>query len=152
MCVVLSAAYLVTSRLDLQAQTARPGSADSITEANLRAHLEFLASDALNGRASNSRDEWIAATYVASQFRLWNLEPFGDNDGYVQAAEIVREQMAAPAVLTAGASRFTHGKDMLVTVLTGEVVDSRSSVWAGQVGQARARPSATRADSPSCLT
>ena len=110
MCVVLS--------VGLHAQAARPGSADSITEAMLRAHLEFLASDALNGRASNSRDEWIAATYVASQFRLWNLEPFGDNDGYVQAAEILRETMAAPAVLSAGASRFTHGKEMLVTALT----------------------------------
>jgi hypothetical protein len=103
----------------LQAQTARPGSAGSITEAVLRAHLEFLASDALNGRASNSRDEWIAATYIASQFRLWNLEPFGDDGGYVQAAEIVRETMSAPAVLSAGMNRFTHGKEMLVTALTG---------------------------------
>ena len=118
-CLVLTAGYLLNSRLDVQAQAARAGSASSITEAILRAHLEFLASDALNGRASNSRDEWIAATYVASQFRLWNLEPFGDNDGYVQAAEILREQMSAPAVLSAGTNRFTHGKDMVVTVLTG---------------------------------
>ena len=106
----------------MQAQSARPGSAGSITEAILRAHLEFLASDALNGRASNSRDEWIAATYIASQFRLWNLEPFGDNDGYVQAAEILREQMSAPGVLSAGTNRFTHGKEMLVTALAGSKI------------------------------
>jgi hypothetical protein len=119
MCVVLVAMYIAASRPGVYAQTARPGSANAITEAILRAHLEFLASDALNGRASNSRDEWIAATYIASQFRLWNLEPFGDNDGYVQAAEILRETMSAPAVLSAGTNRFTHGKDMLVTALTG---------------------------------
>ena len=115
----MAVVYALASHPAVQGQSARAGSAESITENALRAHMEFLASDAMNGRASNSRDEWIAATYVASQFKLWNLEPMGDNGGYVQAAEIVREQMSAPAVLTAGANRFTHGKDMLVTLLTG---------------------------------
>jgi hypothetical protein len=122
MCVGLGATYVEVSGPNVLAQAARPGSAAAITEATLRAHLEFLASDALNGRASNSRDEWIAATYIASQFRLWNLEPMGDDGGYVQAAEILREQMSAPAVLSAGANRFTHGKEMLVMGLTGAKV------------------------------
>jgi Zn-dependent M28 family amino/carboxypeptidase len=120
--VGLCAACLAYSGEGLQAQVARPGTAASITETTLRAPLEFLASDAMNGRASNSRDEWIAASYIASQFRLWNLEPMGDTGGYVQAAEILRETMASPAVLSAGASRFTHGKEMLVMVLTGAKV------------------------------
>lgn len=119
LCGGLVAAIGLASRERIQAQAARAGSANAITENMLRAHMEFLASDAMNGRASNSRDEWIAATYIAAQFRLWNLEPMGDNGGYVQAAEILREQMASPAVLTAGANRFTHGKDMVVTILTG---------------------------------
>ncbi|MEO6223276.1 MAG: M20/M25/M40 family metallo-hydrolase [Vicinamibacterales bacterium] len=118
-CVGLVAGYAAVARPSVQAQAPRAGSAESITETSLRAHLEFLASDALNGRASNSRDEWIAASYIASQFRLWNLEPMGDNGGYVQAAEILREQMASPAVLSAGSNRFTHGKELLVTALTG---------------------------------
>ena len=126
MTVIRSRPYLIAliclGFVGLQAQTAKPGSADSITETSLRAHLEFLASDALNGRGSNTRDEWIAASYIASQFRLWDLEPMGDNGGYVQAAEIIRETMAAPAVLSAGTSRFTHGKEMLVTILTGAKV------------------------------
>jgi hypothetical protein len=49
---------------------AAPAAAPTITEASIRAHLEFLASDALNGRGSGTRDEWLAAMYVASQFRL----------------------------------------------------------------------------------
>jgi hypothetical protein len=122
MCVGLGATYVEVSGPNVLAQAARRGSEAAITEATLRAHLEFLASDALNGRASNSRDEWIAATYIASQFRLWNLEPMGDDGGYVQAAEILREQMSAPAVLSAGANRFTHGKEMLVMGLTGAKV------------------------------
>ena len=37
-----------------------------IDASTVRAHMEFLASDALNGRGSGSRDEWIAATYIAA--------------------------------------------------------------------------------------
>jgi Zn-dependent M28 family amino/carboxypeptidase len=53
-------------------------------EASVRAHMEFLASDALNGRGSGTRDEWIAATYIASQMRHLGLEPLGDSGGYIQ--------------------------------------------------------------------
>ena len=47
--------------------------------------MEFLASDAMNGRASGSRDEWIAAAYAAAQMRRAGLEPLGDDGGFVQA-------------------------------------------------------------------
>ncbi len=47
--------------------------------------MEFLAGDALNGRGSGSRDEWIAATYAAAQMRRLGLEPLGDDEGFVQA-------------------------------------------------------------------
>jgi len=36
-----------------------------ITEASIRGHMEFLAGDALNGRGSGTRDEWLAAAYIA---------------------------------------------------------------------------------------
>ncbi len=62
--------------------------------------MEFLASDAMNGRGSGTRDEWIAASYIASQLRRWGLEPLGDDGGFVQAVEIARTQVTAPPVLT----------------------------------------------------
>ena len=71
---------------------AAANAAPAVTEATIRAHLEFLASDALNGRGSGTRDEWIAATYVASQFRKWGLEPMGDDGGYVQQIEMARHR------------------------------------------------------------
>jgi hypothetical protein len=61
--------------------------APAISESSIRGHMEFLASDALNGRASGSRDEWIAATYVGAQLREWGVEPLGDAGSYVQIAE-----------------------------------------------------------------
>ena len=98
--------------------TAPAGSA-RITEASVRSHMEFLAGDALNGRASGSRDEWIAAAYIASQLRRWGIEPLGDDGGYVQDVRIERSEVAAPPVLTAGDRRLTHGKEIVVARLGG---------------------------------
>lgn len=80
--------------------------------------MEFLAGDALNGRGSGTRDEWITAAYIASLFRRWGLEPMGDDGGYVQAIQLATAQATAPPVLTAGARTLTHGKEMLVSTLT----------------------------------
>jgi hypothetical protein len=55
-----------------------------ITEASVRGHMEFLASDAMKGRGSGTEDEWRAAVYIGSQMRRWGLEPLGDNGGFVK--------------------------------------------------------------------
>ncbi len=80
--------------------------------------MEFLASDALNGRGSGTRDEQIAATYIASQFRLWGLEPMGDDGGFVQQIEMASLEAVSPPVLQVGDVILTHGKDMLVWTMT----------------------------------
>jgi len=46
--------------------------------------MEFLASDALQGRGSGTHDELVAATFLASQLRQIGIEPAGDNGGYIQ--------------------------------------------------------------------
>jgi len=92
-------------------------SASPVTEADVRAHMMFLASDALNGRATGSRDEWIAATYLASQMQQWGLEPLGDDGGFVQSVGIQRFETSAAPTLTAGGKTFTHGREIRVTAL-----------------------------------
>ena len=52
--------------------------------AEIRGAMEFLASDALQGRGSGTHDELLAATYLASQLRQIGMEPLGDNGGYIQ--------------------------------------------------------------------
>ena len=51
-----------------------------ISEANIRAELGFLASDAMQGRGSGTNYERVAAEYIGSQFRQFGLEPGGDTD------------------------------------------------------------------------
>jgi hypothetical protein len=87
------------------------------SEASVRGHLEFLAGDALNGRGSGTRDEWIAATYIAAQLRRWGLEPLGDNGGFVQQVDLEQGVLAAAPVLEYPGSRLAHGQGMVVQVL-----------------------------------
>ena len=53
---------LFTQEASLQRVRAR----DTITEASIRGHMEFLAGDAMKGRGSGTEDEWRAAEYIGS--------------------------------------------------------------------------------------
>jgi hypothetical protein len=57
---------------------------------DLKADVSFLASDALEGRATPSQGLDVAAEFIASQFRREGLEPAGD-DGYFQTAAFTWE-------------------------------------------------------------
>ena len=88
-----------------------------ISDVSVRAHMEFLASDAMNGRGSGTRDEWIAVTYVASHLRRLGLEPLGDDGGYVQKIDVERPELAGPPVLAIGGQKFTHGSGITVAAM-----------------------------------
>jgi Zn-dependent M28 family amino/carboxypeptidase len=62
----------------------------------IRSHVEFLASDLLEGRATASRGHDIAAAYVASQFRQAGLQPAGDDGGYLQTVPLLEATPVLP--------------------------------------------------------
>ena len=90
--------------LALLAALASPALAQStITERSVAAHEAFLASDALQGRGSATRDEAIAAAYVGSEFQSYGLKPAPGMDGYLQTATLVRVVLnGAPTMSVAG--------------------------------------------------
>ncbi len=61
----------------------------SISEEDLRVHIEYLASDELEGRESGTQGNEKAAEYIADQFRQYGLRPAGDNGSYLQKFEFV---------------------------------------------------------------
>ncbi|HVF46053.1 MAG TPA: M20/M25/M40 family metallo-hydrolase [Pyrinomonadaceae bacterium] len=90
-----------------------------VNERDVRAHMEFLASDAMQGRGSGTVFEKITAEYVGLQMQLLGLEPAGDpslggRPSYVQHINIGRNSFALPPKLKFGATTLEHGKDMLV--------------------------------------
>jgi Zn-dependent M28 family amino/carboxypeptidase len=57
---------------------------EAVLDHEIRAELGFLASDVLQGRGSGTRDELIAATYLASELMRLGLKPGGDNGSFIQ--------------------------------------------------------------------
>ena len=55
----------------------------------IRAHVEFLADDLLEGRGTGQRGGDIAAAYMATQFEMYGLKPAGDGGGYLQHVPLV---------------------------------------------------------------
>jgi aminopeptidase YwaD len=92
----------------------------------IRGHMEFLASDALQGRGSGTHDELLTATYVASELRAYGIEPAGDDGGYIQQATLVKSKFSASPELSFAAGGapngtqiiWAHGKEMEVQRLS----------------------------------
>ncbi len=62
----------------------------------VRADVEFLASDLLEGRDTGSRGYDIGASYVASQFRAMGLRPGGTDGGWYEKVPFRRAVHAKP--------------------------------------------------------
>ena len=75
----------------------------------IRAHEEFLASDALSGRGSATHDELVAATYIASQLRQYGVAPAAEDGGYIQNVPFRRKQAANSEVQVEATTRNVIG-------------------------------------------
>lgn len=60
---------------------------ESISIPDIRAHIEVLADDAMEGREAGSRGGRAAAAYLAKQLADFGLKPGGDRDTFIQTLE-----------------------------------------------------------------
>jgi Zn-dependent M28 family amino/carboxypeptidase len=81
--------------------------------AEIRAHVEFLADDLLEGREAGTRGYDLAARYVATRYAAMGLVPPVAGSWY-QAVPLVRSRLQGTASLTIGERTFAH-KDSMVT-------------------------------------
>ncbi len=88
----------------------------------VQAHEDFLASDALNGRGSATRDEQIAAEYVASEFLAYGLKLAPGMSTMIQSAEVIAPQLDGKATLKAGGKSFAEGASLTLMIASGEGV------------------------------
>ncbi len=56
--------------------------AQKISVEQIQKHIQYLASDELKGRGTNTEDEKKAAEYIAKKFKEYKLQPMGDNNSY----------------------------------------------------------------------
>jgi Peptidase family M28 len=74
-----------------------PASDADAAAARIRAHIEFLADDQLEGRAAGSRGFDLAARYVATEFDALGLSPAGSGGGWYQPVELVEAGAVIPS-------------------------------------------------------
>ena len=86
-------------------------------EAALKAHVAFLASDAMRGRDTGSNELAVAEQYVAAQMLAAGLKPGGPNGAWLQPVPLVSYRAAdhGSMVLTRGGAEtpLEWGKDYL---------------------------------------
>jgi hypothetical protein len=98
----------------------------------IRAHMNFLANDLLEGRGTATRGQDLAARYIATEFEALGLEPAGTNHSYYQSVplrriEIQAEQSSMPVIRRGTEERLRFGEDYVVI---GDPVREEASVSA----------------------
>lgn len=88
--VLLYVAYLdaQTSKVTNKPDEAAVPSKVHVDPEKIRAHVEFLSSDLLEGRGTGQHGGDLAADYIAKQFASYGLKPAGDNGTYFQNVPI----------------------------------------------------------------
>ena len=116
-------------------------------QAAMRAHVMFLASDALQGREAGTPDYDVAAQYVAAQFQAAGLRPAGDAGSYLQHVPLTIYKAASEGTMrwtdAAGRARpLVFGTDYIPspnparadTSVTAPVVFAGRGIVAPQFG------------------
>lgn len=116
--------------------------ASRIEERNVRAQMEFLAGDAMQGRGSGTQFEWLAGQYIASQLRQFGVEPAGEANAagektYIQTVNIIRNSFdEAPRLGYQSSSQtvtLEHGKEMIVLRMNaGEIKGTLQKINLGE--------------------
>src|SRR5277367_90716 len=104
--------------------------AERIDPEKIRAHVQFLSDDLLEGRGPGKRGAELAAKYIAGQFALDGLKPAGDNGTYFQkvplyAVHTVEDQTTFSFVPDSGSSggapiNLKYSDDVVAKDTTGE--------------------------------
>ena len=84
----------------------------NISKEDIRAHIEFLASDLLEGRAPGTRGGELAEEYVRSVFRTYGFEPYYGSDGYFQEFILKGYSLTELTVKAAGVT-LGFGEDVV---------------------------------------
>lgn len=69
--------FLIMGSISAQGQSINEA-LKTINEASLKAQLNFLASDWMEGRESETKGAFMAGDYIASMFQVFGIEPCGD--------------------------------------------------------------------------
>jgi hypothetical protein len=130
--VAISLSFLIA------ATHAAPRGASTITAAELRDYLTFIASDEMEGRDTPSRGLDTTAKFLAMELSRLGVKPAGDNGTYFQKIALVKRTVD-PTQTTArlGERTLTYGTDFLTGDMPGTVEGPMVYVGHGWVVKAK---------------
>jgi aminopeptidase YwaD len=85
--------------------------ADKAILSNLHQHIEYLASDKLEGRRTGTAGEKLAMEYISNQFRSIGLAPKGSDDYYQPFEVDDGKQLDPSSYLSINKNQLQSGKD-----------------------------------------
>ncbi|MES2664112.1 MAG: M28 family peptidase [Pseudomonadota bacterium] len=86
-----------------------------ISATSLKAHLAFIASDALQGRKIETPGIELAADYIAAEFRSAGLKPLGVNKSYFQNTTFARNFYSEGKLKSRNVLGLLPGSDLAET-------------------------------------
>jgi hypothetical protein len=104
---------------------------DRIREADIKADLFALASDAMRGREAGTLDELTASAWVAERARAAGLQPAGDNGTYFQFFPINRTRVSASSTVTLDGKALRMATDVITDALVAATVDAPVTIADG---------------------
>jgi Zn-dependent M28 family amino/carboxypeptidase len=120
-CILVASALLARTPTAL-AQTDVDKASQAVTADIIRSHIEFLASDALEGRGSGTRGGDIAARYIAAQYVRLGLEPAGDSGSFFFRVPLV--SFTPQPTLTLGDAALAFPTDFVLSPMRWDSVTS----------------------------
>ncbi|WP_372947191.1 M20/M25/M40 family metallo-hydrolase [Mariniphaga sp.] len=118
---IFTSAVLFSALFIAEAQTDAQKGLDAISESAVKGQLEFLASDWTEGRGVGTKGAYLAADYIASVFKIYGIEPFGDTEYIVPSR---KERMEGKMVTTEktffqnfSLLEYSPGEDQFLSVI-----------------------------------
>ena len=135
----LLAGFVFSLSGSISAQSSVDDALNSITRAELKDHIYFLASDFMAGRTAPSAEYEIAAQYVASQFASAGVQPFLKEESgelsYFQEVPFIKTTYGADirwiVKNDAETREFQHLKDFKVLFSRSSVNEKLDLVFVG---------------------
>ena len=91
-------------------------SAATITAAELKDYLSFIAADEMEGRQTPSRGLDTTARFLATVLSRAGVKPGGDDGGYFQKIVLKKEKVTPSGTeVELGGTKFAYGKDFLAS-------------------------------------
>src|SRR5882672_849224 len=91
---------------------------DTITAAQLKSYLYFIASDEMEGRDTPSRGLDTTAKFIALNLERWGFKPAGDDGAFFQRIGLRRDALdGAHSSVEINGQKFNFGEDFLPNVV-----------------------------------